>query len=39
MRVNIRRIRVTGRVAWIVLRLVLIIWMCERGVAFYYQGF
>ena len=27
------------RIAWIVIRLLLVLWMGERGLSFYYQGF
>ena len=27
------------RIAWIVVRLLLVLWMGERGLSFYYQGF
>jgi hypothetical protein len=28
-----------ARIAWIVVRLLLVLWMGERGLSFYYQGF
>jgi hypothetical protein len=30
---------VLARIAWIVVRLLLVLWMGERGLSFYYQGF
>jgi ammonia channel protein AmtB len=30
---------VSARIAWIVVRLLLVLWMGERGLSFYYQGF
>lgn len=28
-----------GRILWIAIRLLLVFWFGERGLAFYYQGF
>ena len=36
---NTTRTAMIARVAWIVARLLLVLWMGERGLAFYYQGF
>ena len=30
---------VSMRIAWIVVRLLMVLWMGERGLSFYYQGF
>jgi hypothetical protein len=29
----------TLRITWIVIRLLLVLWLGERGLSFYYQGF
>ena len=35
----LRRYRNAIRIAWIAVRLLLVLWMGERGLSFYYQGF
>ena len=34
-----QRHRMSLRIAWIVVRLLIVLWMGERGLSFYYQGF
>jgi len=33
------RYQLVARVIWVALRLLLVLWFIERGLAFYYQGF